>query len=264
MNRPYSTLSFVFMGKRKAGFFVYTFYSVLFIVQTCSAMIFAAPYQVETRFESILSLLLTVTAMKFVANESLPRISYRTMLDDFMFVSLISTFTFLNLCNHTFKLTHTHTHTVVWSCALWSCTLTTMAFKTDEEKIEMDRAAAGVYVGVYILYSITYMIRVARLRIQNDERIEDRARRWIGTGHEDSWNQLKDRWFDRQVTLKMYNKKYKLWSDEELEKRLSRMKTRREQYNEEKMKKRMRRRKRRSKSPHHRRSRGHSFYRVCC
>ncbi len=37
MNRPYSTLSFVFIGKRHAGFFVYTFYSVLFIVRVCES-----------------------------------------------------------------------------------------------------------------------------------------------------------------------------------------------------------------------------------
>ena len=202
MNRPYSTLSFVFLGERHAGFFVYTFYSVLFIVQSCSAMIFAAPYEVETRFESILSLLLTVTAMKFVANESLPRISYRTMLDNFMIVSLISTscvlflnikhlflnikhlflnvkhlflnvkHVFLNIKHRTSikivkHINYNHNrHTVVWCCALWSCALTIMAFRTKEEKTRMDQAAAGVYVGVYVLYSIAYMVRVAMVRVR--------------------------------------------------------------------------------------------------
>ena len=44
--------------------------------------------------------------------------------------------------NH--KHTHTQINTVVWCCALWSCTLTIMTFRTKEEKIGMGQAAAGV------------------------------------------------------------------------------------------------------------------------
>ncbi len=56
-----------------------------------------------------------------------------------------------------------------------------MTFRTKEEKIGMDQAAAGVYVGIYVLYSIGYMIRVTMVRVENEERIQDSTNRWIGT-----------------------------------------------------------------------------------
>ena len=75
----------------------------------------------------------------------------------------------------------TQINTAVWRCALWSCTLTIMIFRTKEEKIGMDQAAAGMYVGIYVLYSIGYMIRVTMVRVENEERIQDSTNRWIGT-----------------------------------------------------------------------------------
>ena len=73
--------------------------------------------------------------------------------------------------------------------------------------------------------------------------MQDSTNRWIGTGHDDSWNRMRDRWFDRKVTLKRYNQKYHIWSEVEMEKRFMSQMTRRK--NEKKKRRRSKSRGRR-------------------
>lgn len=61
MNRPYSVMQLVVVAERRSAFFLYTFYSLLVIIQLCTFMLFAGDYHVDNRFPNLLSLLLTIT-----------------------------------------------------------------------------------------------------------------------------------------------------------------------------------------------------------
>jgi len=215
MNRPYSTLKIVVIAERRSGFFIYTFYSMMIIVQLCTFMLFAGDYSVDNRFPNLLSLLLTITALKFVANEILPRISYTTMLDEFMFVSLGQLFL---CCVESFALT------VARDLRL----LERMYDDSDAGQIVerwtydgIDAHFAIFNVSLYVMYLFYYADSVLTTWHDNAVFVRKNNRLWVGSGHDDSLNMYSAS--ERVDILKDVNRKYHFLSDADVEKRVAKI-----------------------------------------
>lgn len=203
MNRPYSILKIVVVAERKSGFFVYTFYSMLIMIQLCTFMLFAGDFSVDNRFPNLLTLLLTITALKFVANEILPRISYTTLLDQFMFVSLGQLFL---CCLESFLLTVARDANFLEAVRESVCESPEQAAEWGWSYDGIDAYFAVSNLGLYFGYLIFYVDKVLRVWYENAFFVEKNNELWIGTGHDDTMHFYTNK--ERASILKRVNKKY--------------------------------------------------------
>jgi hypothetical protein len=85
LNRPYSLYVVSIPIERRPGFYMYNVVSLMFILGTVGLGIFTVDHSLTgLRADLLLTLVLTLVALKLVISETLPQISYLTWLDKYV------------------------------------------------------------------------------------------------------------------------------------------------------------------------------------
>jgi hypothetical protein len=99
LNRPYSLYVVSIPIERHPGFYMYNVVALMFILGTVGLGTFTIDVEMAyVRTDLLLTLVLTLVALKLVTNERLPQITYLTWLDHYMLLTLMFQVTQL-MCN---------------------------------------------------------------------------------------------------------------------------------------------------------------------
>lgn len=89
LNQTYSLYIVAIPVNRHPGFYLHNIVFVMFGLGSLGLGVFIIPFKkVAERAIFVLTMLLTILAFKFVANESLPQIQYLTWLDKYLAASM--------------------------------------------------------------------------------------------------------------------------------------------------------------------------------
>ena len=143
----FSVFTFSFSIRRKFSFFVSNVIVLLALISFLALGPFCvAQTEIGDRLSIIFTLLLTAVTFKFVVSQSLPRVSYQTLLDQYVLVCIIYIFVMSIIIGVTTKIKFLQTHepfTVLVSGALWLLILSWIIFSSvvavQSSKFEMQR-----------------------------------------------------------------------------------------------------------------------------
>ena len=128
----FSVFTFSFSIRRKFSFFISNVVVLLAIISFLALGPFCVPQsEIGDRLSIIFTLLLTAVTFKFVVSQSLPRVSYQTLLDQYVLSCIVYIFAMSVIIGSTTKIPFLQQHesfTVIVSFCLWLLITSWIAF----------------------------------------------------------------------------------------------------------------------------------------
>ena len=119
----FSVFTFSFSIRRKYSFFISNVVLLLALISSLALCPFCVPQaEIGDRLSIISTLLLTAVTFKFVVSQSLPRVSYQTLLDQYVLSCIIYIFAMTVIIGVTAKIKFLQQHepfTVIVTCCSW-------------------------------------------------------------------------------------------------------------------------------------------------